>query len=148
MASPPPPSPDRASVHISIARGGQRATLSAHGAKPWDERHGQALPAANITFRQRTERCDHAYDLPGGWDWQYIKSTDGASYATRSRNDVFEVVACHGCSAIDTAALVDAAVDAMVTSKYALHSIKQFPKIADAKQSLMIHLVFERVRNG
>lgn len=144
--APPPPSPDRASVRISIARGGQRAALRAQGAKPWDERRDRALSTINVAFRQRIERCDHEYDLPDRWSWRCIVS-DGAAHATRFERDAFEVAACRGCSAIDTAALVDAAVDAMATAEYALHSIKQFPKTAEPEHSLMIYLVFERARN-
>ncbi|AJF97821.1 BTB/POZ domain protein [Pandoravirus inopinatum] len=148
-AAPPLPlPPNHASLRILIARGGQRAALSAQGAKPWDDRHDRIPLAGDIVFRQRTEWCDrHKHGSSDFWDREYHMSCDGASCAVRTKKDVAEVVACQACSAIDTAALVDAAVDAMTTAKYTLCSIKQFPKVADAKQSLTVYLAFERVHD-
>ncbi|AVK74929.1 BTB/POZ domain containing protein [Pandoravirus quercus] len=146
-ASPPLP-PDHASVRILVARGRQRATLSAQGAKPWDDRHDQMLLAGDIVFHQSTEWCVcHKYGSSGRWAYAHRTSRDGASCAIQTKKDVVEVAACQVCSTIDTAALVDAAVDAMTTAKYTLCSIKQFPKVGDAQQAFVVYLAFERVHD-
>ncbi|AVK75921.1 BTB/POZ domain containing protein [Pandoravirus neocaledonia] len=152
LVASPPRSPERAGLRILVARGGQQATLSAEGIKPWDERHGKSLSIEDVAFRQRAEWCDHAYEtnLPDRWRWDCHASRKGGAYATRHKDGAVEFVACESCSAIDAATLVDGAVAHMAAAGYALCSVKQFPKSggADAKQGLMVHLTFERARGG
>ncbi|AGO84333.1 BTB/POZ domain containing protein [Pandoravirus salinus] len=145
-AAPAPLLPDRIDLRILIARGGQKATLSARGYKTWP---GRPLCSDTVVFRQCPEPCDHGYrDLGGRWDWDHHRLPDGASFATGTEDGVVQVVACQRCSAIDVAALVDDVADGMMTTDYALCSVKQFPKTTAsaniANQSLLVHLAFER----